>query len=68
MRNVVAKFQRQTGVHASIDFHGTGTPLVPEQHCRFSLFCKKLCRMRKHAQTSQVQVLVENERDFSLRR
>lgn len=68
MRNVVAKFQRQTGVHASIDFHGTGAPLAPEQQLQVLFILQEaLSNVRKHAQASQVQVLVENERDFSLR-
>ena len=68
MRNVVAKFQRQTGVYASIDFHGTGAPLAPEQQLQVLFILQEaLSNVRKHAQASQVQVLVENERDFSLR-
>ena len=68
MRNVVAKFQRQTGAHATIDFRGTGAPLAPEQQLQVLFILQEaLSNVRKHAQAGQVKVEVENERDFSLR-
>lgn len=68
MRNVVAKFQRQTGVHGTIDFRGTGAPLAPEQQLQVLFILQEaLSNVRKHAQAGQVKVEVENERDFSLR-
>lgn len=68
MRNVVAKFQRQTGVHTTIDFRGSGAPLAPEQQLQVLFILQEaLSNVRKHAQASEVNVVVENERDFSLR-
>ncbi|MBC3884754.1 type IV pili methyl-accepting chemotaxis transducer N-terminal domain-containing protein [Undibacterium griseum] len=67
MRNVVAKFQRQTGVHGEIAFEGNGAPLAPEQQLQVLFILQEaLSNVRKHAQASEVRVLVHNERDFSM--
>ena len=67
MRNVVAKFQRQTGVHTDINFVGDGAQLAPEQQLQVLFILQEaLSNVRKHAQASKVKVSVENTRDFSL--
>ena len=67
MRNVVAKFQRQTGVHTEINFVGDGAQLAPEQQLQILFILQEaLSNVRKHAQASEVKVRVENSRDFSL--
>lgn len=67
MRNVVGKFQRQTGVHGQIEFVGNGAPLAPEQQLQVLFILQEaLSNVRKHAQASEVRVKVENDRDFSL--
>ncbi|AZP14187.1 type IV pili methyl-accepting chemotaxis transducer N-terminal domain-containing protein [Undibacterium parvum] len=67
MRNVLSKFQRQTGVHAVIEFIGSGAPLAPEQQLQVLFILQEaLSNVRKHAQASEVKVRVENERDFKL--
>ncbi|MFZ6746176.1 type IV pili methyl-accepting chemotaxis transducer N-terminal domain-containing protein [Undibacterium sp. JH2W] len=67
MRNVVSKFQRQTGVHGEIEFVGNGAPLAPEQQLQVLFILQEaLSNVRKHAQASEVRVKVQNERDFSL--
>jgi two-component system nitrate/nitrite sensor histidine kinase NarX len=67
MRNVVNKFQRQTGVHGVIEFVGSGAPLAPEQQLQILFILQEaLSNVRKHAQASEVKVLVQNERDFKL--
>jgi len=67
MRNVVGKFQRQTGVHGEIEFVGNGAPLAPEQQLQVLFILQEaLSNVRKHAQASEVRVKVQNERDFSL--
>ncbi|MFZ6766776.1 type IV pili methyl-accepting chemotaxis transducer N-terminal domain-containing protein [Undibacterium sp. Di26W] len=67
MRNVVSKFQRQTGVHGEIEFVGNGAPLAPEQQLQVLFILQEaLSNVRKHAQASEVKVMVHNERDFSL--
>lgn len=67
MRNVVGKFQRQTGVHGEIEFVGNGAPLAPEQQLQVLFILQEaLSNVRKHAQASEVKVKVQNERDFSL--
>lgn len=67
MRNVVARFQRQTGVHSQINFAGNGAQLAPEQQLQVLFILQEaLSNVRKHAQASEVKVLVENVRDFSL--
>ena len=68
MRNVVSKFQRQTGVHGVIEFVGSGAPVAPEQQLQVLFILQEaLSNVRKHAQASEVKVRVENERDFILR-
>jgi two-component system nitrate/nitrite sensor histidine kinase NarX len=67
MRNVVSKFQRQTGVHGIIEFIGSGAPVAPEQQLQVLFILQEaLSNVRKHAQASEVKVRVENERDFKL--
>ena len=67
MRNVAAKFQRQTGVHTNIEFTGNGAQLAPEQQLQILFILQEaLSNIRKHAQASEVKVRVENTRDFSL--
>ena len=67
MRNVVSKFQRQTGVHGTIEFIGSGAPVAPEQQLQVLFILQEaLSNVRKHAQASEVKVRVENERDFKL--
>ena len=67
MRNVVSKFQRQTGVHGVIEFIGSGAPVAPEQQLQVLFILQEaLSNVRKHAQASEVKVSVENERDFKL--
>lgn len=67
MRNVVSKFQRQTGVHASIEILGDGAQLAPEQQLQVLFILQEaLSNVRKHAQASEVQIRVENHRDFSM--
>jgi two-component system nitrate/nitrite sensor histidine kinase NarX len=67
MRNVVAKFQRQTGIHGEIEFVGNGAPLAPEQQLQVLFILQEaLSNVRKHAQAGEVSIRVKNERDFSL--
>lgn len=67
MRNVVNKFQRQTGVQGVIEFVGTGAPVAPEQQLQILFILQEaLSNVRKHALASEVKVRVENERDFTL--
>ena len=67
MRNVVSKFQRHTGVHGVIEFVGSGAPVASEQQLQVLFILQEaLSNVRKHAQASEVNVRVENERDFKL--
>jgi len=67
MRNVVSKFQRQTGVHATIDIVGDGAQLAPEQQLQVLFILQEaLSNVRKHAQASEVKVNVQNDRDFAM--
>ncbi|CAN5877005.1 type IV pili methyl-accepting chemotaxis transducer N-terminal domain-containing protein [soil metagenome] len=67
MRNVLNKFQRQTGVHGEIEFVGSGAPVAPEQQLQVLFILQEaLSNVRKHADASEVRVKVENERDFRL--
>ncbi|MFZ6819792.1 type IV pili methyl-accepting chemotaxis transducer N-terminal domain-containing protein [Undibacterium sp. Ji22W] len=67
MRNVVAKFQRQTGVHGTIEFEGNGAQLPPEQQLQVLFILQEaLSNVRKHAQASEVKVMVINDRDFAM--
>jgi two-component system nitrate/nitrite sensor histidine kinase NarX len=67
MRNVVSKFQRQTGVHATIEIVGDGAQLAPEQQLQVLFILQEaLSNVRKHAQASEVNVKVDNNRDFAM--
>jgi len=67
MRNVLGKFQRQTGVHGDIQFIGSGAAMAPVQQLQVLFILQEaLSNVRKHAQASEVTVRVENERDFNL--
>jgi two-component system nitrate/nitrite sensor histidine kinase NarX len=67
MRNVVSKFQRQTGVHATIEMVGDGAQLAPEQQLQVLFILQEaLSNVRKHAQASEVNVKVDNDRDFAM--
>lgn len=67
MRNVVSKFQRQTGVHTTIEIVGDGAQLAPEQQLQVLFILQEaLSNVRKHAQASEVKVKVDNERDFAM--
>jgi len=68
MRNVLAKFERQSGVRGQIDIHGNGAPFAPEQQLQILFILQEaLSNIRKHALASVVTVSVENDRDFSMR-
>lgn len=67
MRTVLTKFQRQTGVHGTLELHGSGPQLAPEQQLQVLFILQEaLSNVRKHAQANSVVVKVVNERDFSL--
>lgn len=67
IRNVLAKFQRQTGIHSSLDIQGDGPPLAPEQQLQILFIVQEaLSNIRKHAQASEAQVVIKNERDFAI--
>jgi two-component system nitrate/nitrite sensor histidine kinase NarX len=67
MRNVLAKFERQTGVHGDISIEGSGPPLAPEQQLQVLFILQEaLSNIRKHAQAGEVRVRVQNGRDFAL--
>ncbi|MBI3285045.1 MAG: type IV pili methyl-accepting chemotaxis transducer N-terminal domain-containing protein [Burkholderiales bacterium] len=67
MRNVLTKFERQTGVRGRIEILGSGAPLAPEQQLQVLFILQEaLSNIRKHAQASEVKVHVHNERDFEL--
>ncbi len=67
MRNVVARFQRQTGVHSTINFVGNGAQLAPEQQLQVLFILQEaLSNVRKHAQAGEVTVVIDNDRDFAM--
>ena len=67
MRNVLNKFQRQSGVQAALDFSGEGAPLASEQQLQVLFILQEaLSNVRKHAQASAVSVFIKNERDFNM--
>ncbi|MBY0572767.1 MAG: type IV pili methyl-accepting chemotaxis transducer N-terminal domain-containing protein [Undibacterium sp.] len=67
IKNVVAKFQRQTGVHTTVNYAGNGSQLAPEQQLQVLFILQEaLSNVRKHSWANQVTVKVENERDFCM--
>jgi len=68
MRNVISKFQRQSGVAGVIEFHGNGAPLAPDQQLQVLFILQEaLSNIRKHAHATKVTIQVENARDFSMK-
>ncbi len=65
MRNVLNKFQRQTGVVGSLQLEGDGAQLASEQQLQVLFILQEaLSNVRKHAQADSVSVIVKNDRDF----
>lgn len=67
MRNVLAKFERQSGVCGTVEVNGSGAPLAPEQQLQVLFILQEaLSNIRKHAKATAVQVKINNQRDFEL--
>lgn len=67
MRNLLSRFQRQTGIAWQLDSQGSGAPLAPEQQLQVLFILQEaLSNIRKHAQASLVSVVLNNQRDFHL--
>lgn len=68
IESTVERFRRQTGIQTELRFGGDeGGPLPPEQQLQVLFILQEaLSNVRKHSEASQVQVSVNNERDFSL--
>jgi two-component system nitrate/nitrite sensor histidine kinase NarX len=68
MRNVLARFERQTQLQTHIEIIGNGAKLAPEQQLQVLFILQEaLSNVRKHAQATKVSVRVENDRDFSMK-
>jgi two-component system nitrate/nitrite sensor histidine kinase NarX len=68
VRDVLSKFEQQSGVPCALDMRGSGAPLAPEQQLQVLFILQEaLSNIRKHAQASAVRVSVDNGRDFTLR-
>ncbi|MEB0138087.1 MULTISPECIES: type IV pili methyl-accepting chemotaxis transducer N-terminal domain-containing protein [unclassified Undibacterium] len=66
MRNVLNKFQRQTGIATDIALQGNGAALASEQQLQVLFILQEaLSNVRKHADASLVSLHIRNERDFS---
>lgn len=67
VRNVLAKFERQSGVSGTVEVLGSGAPLAPEQQLQVLFILQEaLSNIRKHAHASAVHVKIDNQRDFEL--
>jgi two-component system nitrate/nitrite sensor histidine kinase NarX len=67
MRNVLARFERQTQIDTQIEIVGNGAKLAPEQQLQVLFILQEaLSNVRKHAHASKVSIKVNNERDFSM--
>ena len=67
LAEVLDKFELQTGIAGALRMTGNGAPLAPEQQLQVLFIVQEaLSNIRKHAQASAVQVVVDNSRDFSL--
>ncbi len=68
VRDVLRKFEQQSGVRCSLQMRGSGAPLAPEQQLQVLFILQEaLSNVRKHARAQTVAVSVENGRDFALR-
>ncbi len=67
MRNLLARFERQTGVAWQLECRGSGAPLAAEQQLQVLFILQEaLSNIRKHAQAKSVSVVIDNQRDFSI--
>ncbi|WMD22440.1 type IV pili methyl-accepting chemotaxis transducer N-terminal domain-containing protein [Achromobacter seleniivolatilans] len=68
VEGTVERFRRQTGIQTELRFgHGEGAPLPPEQQLQALFILQEaLSNVRKHSEADRVQVVVGNDRDFTL--
>ncbi|MEC5162787.1 MULTISPECIES: GAF domain-containing sensor histidine kinase [unclassified Janthinobacterium] len=67
VREVLAKFERQSGLPCALELRGSGAPLAPEQQLQVLFILQEaLSNIRKHAGAGAVWVDVDNDRDFAL--
>jgi len=67
MRNIVNKFQKQTGVQGKFSFTGNGAQLAPEQQLQVLFILQEaLSNIRKHAHATEVSIVIQNDRDFKM--
>ncbi|MDC8757457.1 GAF domain-containing sensor histidine kinase [Janthinobacterium fluminis] len=68
VRDVLGKFEQQSGLPCKLDMRGRGAPLAPEQQLQVLFILQEaLSNIRKHAQAGGVDVRIDNGRDFTLR-
>ena len=67
LRDVLSKFEQQSGLRCTLALRGRGAPLAPEQQLQVLFILQEaLSNIRKHAHAGAVDVSVDNERDFAL--
>lgn len=68
IESTVERFRRQTGIQTELRFgRGEGAPLPPEQQLQVLFILQEaLSNVRKHSEADRVQVVVGNDRDFTL--
>ena len=68
IEDTVERFRRQTGCETTLKINSAeGSPLAPDQQLQTLFILQEaLSNVRKHARATQVQVQVDNLRDFKL--
>ena len=67
LREVLSKFEQQSGLRCTLALRGRGAPLAPEQQLQVLFILQEaLSNIRKHAHAGAVEVSVDNGRDFAL--
>jgi two-component system nitrate/nitrite sensor histidine kinase NarX len=66
IRNVLERFEAQTGIRAHFTESGSAVPLPPEQHVQvLHILQEALSNVRKHSGAAQVRVRMHRDRTYS---
>lgn len=67
LKTTIDKFRRQTGIDARLVTEGNGAPFPREQQLQILFIVQEaLSNIRKHAAASEVEVRLDDQRDFEM--
>lgn len=68
VRTLIKRFESQTQIATELSIEGQGLPLNPQQQLQMTFIVQEaLSNIRKHAQATQVKIIIHDEKDFMLR-